>query len=182
MPAFPLPENNIWQIATFLRSLSTPAFLVPVSGDVRAGADIYQKQNCSSCHMIYGHGGFLGPDLTDIAASRTVKQLRQSILKPADRPIQGFAGVTVTTKDGEHITGIAKNYSDYSIDILDANGHLHLLDTADLLSLDFSSQSLMPSYSHLSTQVIQDLLAFISRQTVRPDARPDQRMSHHEEH
>src|ERR1700751_1213819 len=52
MPAFPLPDNTIWQIVTFLRSLSTPAFFVPVPGDVKAGEAVYRKEQCSSCHMI----------------------------------------------------------------------------------------------------------------------------------
>ncbi len=30
------------------------------------GQDIWQKNNCSACHQIYGLGGYLGPDLTNI--------------------------------------------------------------------------------------------------------------------
>ena len=32
------------------------------------GADLWQQQNCSACHQLYGLGGFLGPDLTNIVS------------------------------------------------------------------------------------------------------------------
>ncbi|HZS57040.1 MAG TPA: c-type cytochrome [Bryobacteraceae bacterium] len=184
MPAFPLPDNTIWQIAAFLRSLNTPAFLVPVAGDARAGSELYRKAQCGSCHMIGGQGGFLGPDLTDIAASRTVKQLREAILKPGDKPLDGFAGVTVTLKSGERVTGIAKNYSDYSVDVLKADGSLHLLDISNIENIQFAAKSLMPdTYTHLfSSEDLQNLIAFLSRQTVRPDTRPDQKAASQEVH
>lgn len=184
MPAFPLPDETIWQIVTYVRSLSTPAFLAPVAGDVQAGRAVYEKSKCASCHMIMGKRGFLGPDLTDVAASRTLKQLRQAIVAPAGTPFDGFNGVTVTLKNGERISGIGKNYSDYSIDILDATGKLHLLETAQLSDEQFATKSLMPDdYANtLSAQELQNLIAFLSRQTVRPDARPDQKVRTREEH
>ena len=151
-----------------------------MTGDVRAGNRIYRQAQCGSCHMIAGHGGFLGPDLTDIAASRTLKQLRQAILEPGDRPVDGFAGVTVTLTNGQQIIGIAKNDSDYSIDVLDAGGSLHLLETSQIQKTQFATKSLMPDkYAHsLSGQELQDLIAFLSRQTVRPD----QKATAQEEH
>ena len=27
---------------------------------------VWQKYNCQSCHQLYGLGGYLGPDLTDV--------------------------------------------------------------------------------------------------------------------
>lgn len=32
---------------------------------VTAGKRIFEKYNCSSCHQLYGLGGYLGPELTD---------------------------------------------------------------------------------------------------------------------
>ncbi len=184
MPAFPLPDTAIWQLVTFLRSLSTPAFLVPVAGDAHAGEAVYRKSKCDSCHMIAGHGGFLGPDLTDVAASSTLKQLRDSLFSPVSNPLDGFAGVTVTLKNGEHITGVAKNYSNYSIDILDDRGSLHLLDMSDVDAVDFATKSLMPdTYAHsLSAEELQNLIAFLSRQAVRPDARLNEKPTPQEVH
>jgi nitric oxide reductase subunit C len=30
------------------------------------GKEVWQKNNCSACHQLYGLGGYLGPDLTHI--------------------------------------------------------------------------------------------------------------------
>ena len=34
------------------------------------GKMVWQEQNCNSCHQVYGLGGFLGPDLTNIYSLR----------------------------------------------------------------------------------------------------------------
>ena len=36
-----------------------------MSEDVRAGKHLFQKYNCTSCHQIFGLGGYIGPDLTN---------------------------------------------------------------------------------------------------------------------
>ena len=33
------------------------------------GKMIWQKKNCTACHQLYGLGGFLGPDLTNVMSS-----------------------------------------------------------------------------------------------------------------
>ena len=33
------------------------------------GAHLWQENNCTACHQIYGLGGYLGPDLTNIASN-----------------------------------------------------------------------------------------------------------------
>ena len=37
-----------------------------LSGHAIKGEKIWQRNNCSACHQIYGLGGYLGPDLTNI--------------------------------------------------------------------------------------------------------------------
>jgi nitric oxide reductase subunit C len=32
----------------------------------RAGLDVWRANNCQACHQLYGFGGFLGPDLTNL--------------------------------------------------------------------------------------------------------------------
>jgi len=33
------------------------------------GKMVWQKYNCQSCHQLYGLGGYLGPDLTNVVSS-----------------------------------------------------------------------------------------------------------------
>ena len=36
---------------------------------VVAGWNTWQQKNCQSCHQVYGLGGYLGPDLTNVAST-----------------------------------------------------------------------------------------------------------------
>lgn len=37
------------------------------SNAARQGMLVWQQKNCQSCHQLYGLGGYLGPDLTNVA-------------------------------------------------------------------------------------------------------------------
>jgi len=37
---------------------------------IMSGKMIWQSKNCTACHQIYGLGGFLGPDLTNIYSAK----------------------------------------------------------------------------------------------------------------
>lgn len=34
------------------------------------GQQLYQENNCTSCHQFYGLGGYLGPDLTNVISAK----------------------------------------------------------------------------------------------------------------
>src|SRR6266478_499136 len=145
MPPSNLAEDQIWRLVAFVRDLSAAAYESKVAGDAEAGASIFfGKGGCSGCHMIRGRGGFIGPDLTDIGALRTVPQLRESLLKPSARIVDGYEGVTVIMRDGSKISGVAMNNNNYSIQILDSKGGLHLLAKDKLREVVFRNGSLMP--------------------------------------
>ncbi|MGH9658606.1 MAG: c-type cytochrome [Bryobacteraceae bacterium] len=170
MPPVNLPDEKIWQVAAFVRALSAPAFETRVAGDVEAGRAIFfGKGACSQCHMILGNGGFLGPDLSNIGAARSLEYLRESVAKPGARLADGYQGVRVVTRQGVEIEGVARNYSNYSIQITDARGELHLLDTANLKEVRLEEKTLMPE-PKLAPAEIRDVLAYLSRHSVRPTA------------
>jgi nitric oxide reductase subunit C len=39
------------------------------NADARSGKLLFQKYNCVSCHQVYGLGGYMGPDLTNVISS-----------------------------------------------------------------------------------------------------------------
>ncbi|MCC6588522.1 MAG: c-type cytochrome [Bryobacterales bacterium] len=173
MPPSPLPEEKIWQMVAYVRTLNARAYQTRVPGDREAGRATYMgKAGCVKCHRIRGEGGLLGPDLSNIGASRSVAQLRESILKPSERPTEGYDGVTVVLKSGKRIQGIAKDNTNYTIQVMDAQGQLHLLNKAELSEIVFRKGSLMPGdyRDRLSRQELQDVLAYLSRQALRTDA------------
>ncbi len=171
MPPTNLPDDEIWRLVAFVRDLGAPAYESKLPGDTEAGAAIFfGKGGCAGCHMIHGHGGFLGPDLTDAGAERTAPQLLESILKPSARIADGYIGVKVTTLDGAEISGVARNNDDYSIQILDRQGKLHLLSKDKLRSVVFLKDSPMPADygNRLTPEEVSNVIAFLGRQSVRP--------------
>ncbi len=170
MPGFPLPGDELWRLVAFVRSLSAPAIETVVPGDPAAGADIYWGTGaCSRCHMIRGKGGVTGPDLTNIGRMLRADQLREALLEPSARISEGFRAVEARTRRGLTIKGAAKLENNYSLRLFDAGGKLHFLQKRDLVEVRYAAKSLMPGdyAERLSEQQLRDLLAFLSRQSLR---------------
>jgi cytochrome c oxidase cbb3-type subunit III len=170
MPAANLPDEQIWQLAAFVRALSAPAIESKPPGDVAAGEALFWgKAGCSNCHRIVGRGGMLGPDLSNIGVQRPVDQLREAILDPDADGFRGYQGVTAVTKDGRTIKGVARSRTNYSVVILDNTGKLHVLPAGELRDIKFSTHSPMPSYKErLSREELNNVIAYLSRLSVRP--------------
>jgi len=50
--------------------VSPPSGRIYSSTEVSRGKAVWQKYNCQACHQVYGLGGFLGPDLTNVYSKR----------------------------------------------------------------------------------------------------------------
>jgi PQQ-dependent dehydrogenase (methanol/ethanol family) len=173
MPPSGLSSDKNWQILTYLRDLTAVAFDSAAPGDTRAGATLFfGKAGCSTCHTIRGRGGFPGPDLSNIARTRSYMQLRESLLDPDAHIAEGYGGVSVVTNNGRTISGVARDSTNYAIQILDAHGDIHRLLKADLREVVFSKASLMPHdyKQRLDAAEVLSLLAFLGRQSIRDSA------------
>jgi nitric oxide reductase subunit C len=51
-----------------------------------AGLSIWQSRNCQACHQLYGLGGYMGPDLTNIISDSTKGALFAKSLLIAGSP------------------------------------------------------------------------------------------------
>jgi ubiquinol-cytochrome c reductase cytochrome b subunit len=58
----------------------TPQIIGATSGPVFLGAQLFQEKSCLNCHLIEGHGGRRGPDLTYIADELTKDNLTLRIV------------------------------------------------------------------------------------------------------
>lgn len=43
---------------------------VVLTTDVQKGKILWQEKNCTACHQLYGLGGYMGPDLTNVISAR----------------------------------------------------------------------------------------------------------------
>lgn len=59
-----------YSVAVYVKSDSQTNNISP-SDKVVKGWHLWQANNCHTCHQLYGLGGYMGPDLTNIASDST---------------------------------------------------------------------------------------------------------------
>jgi len=176
MPSFAGAEGNeVADVVAYVATLTAVASET-VQGDPQHGQALYARLGCSSCHIVDGQGGVIGPELTRVGSMRGAAFLRKQLLTPgAELPHQGVIGgdrgrftiglmFKAVTKDGQTIEGIRMTQDTFGIVLKDVNGHFHALANADLASLEKEpGKSFMPSYqSALSSAELDDLVAYLA--------------------
>lgn len=169
MPPTPLPDDKIWQLTAYVRSLNASAYDLILDGDEAKGREIYfGKGACNKCHALRGEGGSLGPDLTNAGGSKSLNHIRDAILEPNKRISDGYQAATVHLKSGKTITGVMRDFTNYSISLVDNQGNLYLLQQAEIADRQLAKSSPMPSYKDRLTKTEQrDLIKFVARQSAR---------------
>jgi putative heme-binding domain-containing protein len=169
-----MSDEEIWQVVTYIRSLEVKAPAQP-AGNAAHGKELFNgAAGCSTCHMIEGKGGRLGPDLTSVGASRSTEYLVESLRNPSRRLAQGifeamkefpqeYVSVSVVTADGTKLSGVVLNEDQFTLQMLDAREQLHLFEKDKLRSLEKRRESAMPAYDQkaLSDKDLQDLVAYL---------------------
>jgi putative heme-binding domain-containing protein len=115
--------------------------------------------------MIDGQGGILGPDLSNIGAERSARDLRTALTTKRPSIPPGYQPVRLTTVTGEKIDGVVKNEDNFSLQVMDRDYRIHLIKRSEVQRIEYPKESLMPfQYGRtLGTENLQDLLAFLSR-------------------
>jgi cytochrome c oxidase cbb3-type subunit 3 len=175
MPANGFEDSEIWAIIAYLRSLAPPK--PPVAdGDSAKGRKTFESAGCSTCHMVNGSGGRLGPDLSRVAAARSAGYMIESIREP-DKELStlmldpnnhysvplSYGTVTVMTADGQKIQGVALNEDTYTIQMMTDEQSLRFFQKKDLKEVTHEHKSLMPAYPEtaLSAAQLRDLIAYL---------------------
>jgi len=164
MPALgrTLSDAQIAAVVEHLRALQGDQRASALPGDPKAGQSLYfGKAECSSCHMIAGLGGFLGPDLSDVASMRPAEEIREAILHPQPDPRAKTA--VIFTRDDRKYLGIIRNEDNFSVQLQTADGAFHLFDRAEIERVEYQKQSLMPANyaTRLSAAELDDIVSFL---------------------
>ena len=169
MPAFDLPASTIEALAALVVSLNASAAEATVSGDRTAGKGFFFGQGkCASCHMVFGDGAAIGPDLSNVARDMTVDQLREALLNPGAHIAPGYGLVTLQLHDGRTLRGFARSRTRFDIVVQDLEGRFHPLSLDQVARITEEKSSLMPPVK-ASAEELQNLTAFLSGLTgVKP--------------
>jgi len=179
MPAFALPKRELDALVAYITALRAPAAAAPPAGNVAAGEHFYfGVGGCANCHTIRGNGSAIGPDLSNLGRERRLTRIAQALRQPGTSVGSRYRVVSVTLRDGRTLRGMAKNESNYDLQLQDLDGEMHYLSKDDVTQEHYDSASLMPPVA-AGPDTVRDLLAFLSRLTTdgpgpreRPATRP----------
>jgi putative heme-binding domain-containing protein len=165
MPPFTLPDNTLDALVAMVVSLNSSASETAVPGDVAAGKKFYFGQGqCDSCHMVFGTGQPLGPDLSDVGKEMTVGQIREALLQPDAQITPGYGLLTVHLRDGTTLRGFARSRTNFDIQLQDLASGLHSLSLDEVSAVTDETQSLMRPLK-VSPDDLQNLIAYLSQLT-----------------
>jgi cytochrome c oxidase cbb3-type subunit 3 len=165
MPAFhSLETTDVKAVVTYLRTLQGTKQTVKLPGDPGRGETIFfGDAGCSSCHTIAGKGGFIASDLSAYARTHDAEQVRNAITTPAtDRQARL---VTATIHGGEKVIGRIRNEDNFSLQLQTTDGTFHFITKSDIESLEYNSQTLMPSNfsSTLTADELNDVVSYLMK-------------------
>lgn len=165
MPAFRnLKENQLRALVSYVRMLQGKGESRTLPGDPKRGQKIFfSKGDCGQCHTVAGRGGFLGPDLTNHAATSSADGIRDEIVRSPRVPAPRYRMAAITTTAGDRIEGVVRNEDNFSVQLQSLDGSFHLLRRAEIKAFDYTNRALMPTdyRSRLSDSELNDLVSYL---------------------
>ncbi|HMO37024.1 MAG TPA: DUF1080 domain-containing protein, partial [Gemmatales bacterium] len=135
--------------------------------DIHLGRALYEK-TCAQCHVLFGAGGKVGPDIT--GSNRTnLDYLLENIYDPNAVIPREYAATFFVTHDGRSLTGIVKERNNKTITIQTAN-EVITLPVEDIEEEKPSEVSMMPEdqLKPFSEYQIRSLIAYLQSPTQVP--------------
>ena len=163
MPPGEYSEAELTGLVAYLRSMRDVDPRGVVLGDAERGQRLYAGEaDCARCHRVDGVGSRLGPDLSDVGATRTAGLLERALLDPTGSMFPINRPVRVVTTDGRTYSGRRVNEDTHTVQILDQNERLRSFDTDELREYTVLTESPMPAYGDtLSAEQISHLVAYL---------------------
>ncbi len=124
------------------------------------GRQLFQ-QTCATCHVLFGEGSKIGPDLTG-SQRMNVDYLLENILDPSAIVPSEYQVTVFVLKDGRVITGIVKSEAKEVVMVQTDKELLRVL-TADIEERQKSKESMMPEglLTKLKDDEVRDLIGYL---------------------
>ncbi len=163
MPSSSAPDDEIWAMVAYLKTLGTVPPWDTEGGNPAQGREIFAS-TCAQCHRANGVGGRLGPDLSRLAVSRSREAAISAIRDPGASVDAAYRSVSLDPRvGGAVIRGIVKNEDSFSIQIMDTQERLQGFLKVDV-DVEEDQGSLMPAFGsdRLTDQDLNHVLAYLA--------------------
>ena len=157
------PDRVVWQIITYLDSLTPNPARVDLPGDAAAGRALFAgRGGCAACHMVDGVGGRGGPDLSRVGERRDPDELRADLLDPNREVEPRWWTMIVTRGDGSVVQGSRMGEDTFTVRLMDADEQLWSFSKSAIRSLERVRTSSMPAAGDMLTGAeVDDLIAYL---------------------
>jgi putative membrane-bound dehydrogenase-like protein len=131
------------------------------SGNPKKGKPIYME-NCGKCHVLFGEGGKIGPDLTAFKRDNQ-ERILANIVNPSLEIREGFENYVVITEDGRVVNGFLADQDSQVVVIRGVDGQNLVFRRDEIDDMRAIPRSVMPegALSKLTDQQIRDLFAYL---------------------
>lgn len=146
------------QFSKYQRLLSDEAI---TNANATEGKGIYQR-TCAACHVMFGEGGVIGPDLTGSNRTNTA-YLLNNILNPSGEIQDDYKLVVIITQDGRTYSGNVIAENDRNITLRVVGQEPISINKSKILSRDVTEKSMMPEglLNTLSDMDVLNLIAYL---------------------
>ncbi|MDX2039352.1 MAG: HEAT repeat domain-containing protein [Isosphaeraceae bacterium] len=141
------------------------------SGDRASGKRLF-RENCSGCHILFGEGTGVGPELTH--ANRKDRDfLLTSLVAPSDVIRREYRSIDVALDDGRVLSGLPVAGSNDPLILIQGVDRRISIEKSRIEEIKESSSSLMPEDLHrrFSPSQLRDLFAYLQSETPTPAER-----------
>ena len=128
----------------------------------KAGQILF-TQKCASCHVLYGRGSNVGPDLTG-GDRKNLNYLLENIIDPNASVADTYRASKFVLTDGRLITGVVLQKTDRTTKIQSATS-IEVLDNNDIEASQKTELSLMPDglFENMTDEEITNLLQYLGK-------------------
>lgn len=165
-PGAPAPQGAA--PATAPVHAQTPPVPVLDNSQIARAKELIESNGCLSCHRMNAQGSFAGPWLGDVGASLSAEQISAALVSPAKELSPRNRTVRLVTQAGKTVEGKLLNQDGFSVQLIDATGHLLTFERANLRDFTIITANPMPSYANrLAPQDLSLLVKYLETLTGR---------------
>jgi putative membrane-bound dehydrogenase-like protein len=130
-------------------------------GNLPHGRELFNK-TCGTCHLLFGSGKTIGPDLTG-SNRANLDYLLENLLDPSAVVGKDYQITLVVTEEGRQISGIVKQETDTAV-TLQTPTDVVTIPKAAIESRELGKLSLMPEgqLTQLKPEEVRDLVAYLA--------------------
>jgi putative heme-binding domain-containing protein len=152
------PQDKLAKIEKYKQQLGAEQL---AQANLNNGRKVFAR-TCQQCHILYGEGAKIGPDLTG-SNRANLEYVLTNVIDPSALIAREYKMNIVVMNDGRVLTGMIVERNGDRLTLQTVNERL-TLDESDIEELSESAVSMMPEgqFDALSAEEVRDLVAYLA--------------------